>query len=316
MPKTIVRPYDDMDFLGFSFCGIHSSDLRIIRTSNGSRYNMPINGETKNETVTPDGLNVTYLFSSVTVQRTFSIAFAFDNLTEEYIRKIKDTFNPQKEGELIFDEEPYKAYTAKLNGNITLQVVPFYNGLERIFKGEGTIGFICYNPYGHTPKETKTVEINGTEKLVDGRYQAYYSDEFGDNPQWRDVANLIQDNENFTPGTNRGEIPSPFVFSLNDSENDRYVWKKNSQIVVGNLWIKLLEDDITELKWTSANGLVEGKTKNGQFRAINYTGISQGTLPIKKNWVYDNYIMCKDSDNKEIQGIKDKINLDYQFWYY
>ena len=45
------------------------------------------------------------------------------------------------------------------------------------------------------------------------------------------------------------------------------------------------------------------KTKNGQFRAINYTGISQYTP--NKSWVYDNYIMCKDPDNKEIQSIKE-----------
>ena len=48
--------YTDMDFIGFSFGGIHSNTLKIYRTSNSGRYNLPLNAQFKDSTISiPQG---------------------------------------------------------------------------------------------------------------------------------------------------------------------------------------------------------------------------------------------------------------------
>ena len=89
-------------------------------------------------------------------------------MTETQLRKVPQVFNGKDVGPLIFDEEPYKAYTVKLQSPIQLKYICFDkydlptkslydfsakdDGTgkvvqERIYKGEGTINFIAYKPY-------------------------------------------------------------------------------------------------------------------------------------------------------------------------
>jgi hypothetical protein len=50
--------------------------------------------------------------------------------------------------DLIFDEKPYKVYRAKVTGTATLKYLPFTEGnTNRLYKGEGTIQFTCYEPF-------------------------------------------------------------------------------------------------------------------------------------------------------------------------
>jgi phage-related protein len=77
-------------------------------------------------------------------------------------------FDTKNEGELSFYEEPYKIYDVKVSQPVDLKYIVFDNpaGGERIYKGTGTINFICYQPYAHTPKDIR----NGK----DGRFIQYY----------------------------------------------------------------------------------------------------------------------------------------------
>jgi hypothetical protein len=43
--------YNDMDFIGFTFGNTHSDNLKIIRVSNGDRYNLPLNAQIKDSKV-------------------------------------------------------------------------------------------------------------------------------------------------------------------------------------------------------------------------------------------------------------------------
>ena len=70
------------DFVGFSFGGVHSSTLGIIRTSEGSRYNQNLLPTIQEQTVQVPGGEGTYYFGSNYTQRQFSISIAFDSLTE------------------------------------------------------------------------------------------------------------------------------------------------------------------------------------------------------------------------------------------
>lgn len=78
-----MEKYDNMDFIGFSFRGVHSSTLNIVRTSNGNRYTTPINSTLKEETVSPGGMDGMYLFGVYVTDKSFTISFAFDNLTDD-----------------------------------------------------------------------------------------------------------------------------------------------------------------------------------------------------------------------------------------
>ena len=172
------------DFVGFSFDGIHSSELGILRVSEGDRYEETLHPEIEDITVDIPGLDGNYFFGSNFKTRSISISIAFDSMTELQFRKLRRLFGVKKNCELIFDERPYKVYMAKIESPIELNYVcfdePLYdeevfekegiydretgekrdlvrrtrkrdsNGnvvTQRIYKGEGNIEFICYYPF-------------------------------------------------------------------------------------------------------------------------------------------------------------------------
>jgi hypothetical protein len=55
---------------------------------------------------------------------------------------------------LIFDETPYKVYSAKVTGTATIKYIPFSEGeTNRVYKGEGSIQFTCYTPFARSYKK-------------------------------------------------------------------------------------------------------------------------------------------------------------------
>ena len=143
------------DYMGFTYGidpasgkPIHSSDLGIVRVSDGSRFNENLLPTMQDKTVPVPGGDGTYYFGSYFTQRQIPVSFAFDSLTEEQIAKIKRNFGDKKIHDLIFDEMPYKTYRAKVTGTATLKYIPFSEGeTNRLYRGEGTIQFTCYEPY-------------------------------------------------------------------------------------------------------------------------------------------------------------------------
>lgn len=204
------------DFTGFTFGGVHSSDLGIIRVSGGDRYDEQLHPEIKDRTAEVPGLNGDYYFGSDFGPRSFDIEIAFDSLTEEQFRKLRRVFGTKDIKRLIFDERPYKYYMAKLESPIELSYVCFDEpkkhidmsgdargvrwidethtedvideetgeptgeiieitervretiypyimdeGVQRIYKGEGKISFICHFPFA---KSVYKVLPNGEEE--------------------------------------------------------------------------------------------------------------------------------------------------------
>ena len=66
----------DGDFIGFSFDGVHSSDLGVLRVSDGSRYNEYLLPTSQDVTVQVPGGDGTYYFGSYYTSRPFSISIA------------------------------------------------------------------------------------------------------------------------------------------------------------------------------------------------------------------------------------------------
>lgn len=179
------------DYLGFSFDGHHSSSLNIVRVSDGDRYKEELFPELENNSLAIPGRDGEFYFGSNFKSKTISIDIAFDRMTEVNFRKMQRLFSVKKPCKLIFDEKPYKVYTAKIEEPIELEYICFdepysYEGEEqdgirvisregdtiirekitpiitdssrtqRIYKGEGTISFICFSPFAKS--QFKTLE--------------------------------------------------------------------------------------------------------------------------------------------------------------
>ena len=154
-------------FLGFTYNGRHSSELGIVRINTGNRAEMPLSPSFKDSTAEVPGGKGLYYFNTQIQQRQFTINFAFDDLDEEDVRELREWLNPLGQGELIFDEEPYKAYTVKPNTQPKLSYLVFDREITtenfklyepstvkssgRVYKGEGAIGLTAYYPYAKAP---------------------------------------------------------------------------------------------------------------------------------------------------------------------
>lgn len=140
--------WQDSDFIGFQFNGVHSNELHIFRVSNGDRYEDTIIPTFKDKTQEIAGGDGTLFWESFYTQKQITIPIAFDNMTESDYRRMRQVFNGKDTAELIFDETPYKYYMAKLQSPPQLKTICFTGkDGQRIYKGEGTLQFICYYPY-------------------------------------------------------------------------------------------------------------------------------------------------------------------------
>ena len=180
------------DFIGFSFGGVSSSKLGIVRVSDGSRYNENLLPTIQDKTVQVPGGDGTYYFGSYYTQRPFNISIAYDSLTEDQVREIKKTFGNKKPQKLIFDESPYKFYWAKCTGTSSLKFICFSDPQDgedlqkgRLYKGEGTLSFTCYDPFGYSVSRW----VKGINNLTDLN-------------AWREASGLLGD------GT---ELSNPWV---------------------------------------------------------------------------------------------------------
>ena len=149
------------DFIGFTFNGVHSSDMGIIRTSDGSRFNANLLPASTDKTVQIPGGDGTYYFGSNYTQRQIPISIATDELTETQFRQLKQWLGDKQIHPLVFDEAPYKTYMVKTSSIPTLKFICFDNitknngeiVVNRVYKGEGSLQFIAYFPFARCTKK-------------------------------------------------------------------------------------------------------------------------------------------------------------------
>ena len=113
------------DFIGFWIGDTHSSELGIVRTSDGSRFNENLLPAIQDKTVQVPGGDGFYYFGSYYTQRPFNIPIAFDNMSEAQFRRLKQIIGSKEMVQLVFDEAPYKYYSVKSTGSPTLKYVCF-----------------------------------------------------------------------------------------------------------------------------------------------------------------------------------------------
>lgn len=279
------------DFTGFTFGNKHSSELGITRVSNGSRYDENLLPTMQDKTVQVPGGDGTYYFGSFYTQKPFNIPIAFDSLTEEEIRTLREHFGNKNPQRLIFDEAPYKYYMAKVTGTPQIKTICFDEGGARIYKGEGTINFICYYPYAKSVFKTLG-EYN--DALYPNKNEWAATSGMRDNLTGYDVAgsqgiNLF----------NAGDIEADFKLYLTSLTS---IQLSNSKLICNGLTLK---SEDTYVCVNSKNNLIEGCDSN--------------YLPTGN--IYNKYIVGGDffkiplgESSLNIDGNSSKIEYDYIYY--
>lgn len=238
------------DYLGFTFDGIHSSKLGIVRTSDGNKYNENLTPTFSDITATAPGLDETYYFGSNFTQATTTIKFSFDNLTDTQIRKLKKLFSQKEPKDLIFDEVPYKVYSAKPQSVPTLSYLCFDDGEKRIYKGEGTITFVAYSPFARS--RFKYLDDYTLENIPEWKgnindseiYEQTEDENIDDTKDY-----YIQNNGQYEKITNptQEEIDNYYELVHEGIFNNKEEWKDSSGLVSSNSQIQYDSDDIEEI---------------------------------------------------------------------
>lgn len=274
----------DYDFLAFSFNGLHSwDDFKIIRVSDGDRYNTELGPQSQDKTAENPGGDGMYYFNTNHKQKVFNINFAFEEIDDVTIRNMKKWLSSKELGDLWFEEEPYKVYSAKVTGQPTLKYIPFdklENGTKkRIYRGEGSVQFTAYWPYAHTPDKicARTTDANdlteaGSE-IGNGKDFDKYSN-FRNKDEWKIVSGLYTTNSGECKGENLGDLLAPFKLIIPDSATI----KKSMYVRVGDLTIQL-EESVKGLQWDSKTGIVSGIISASARRPISVTGNTIGGIP-------------------------------------
>lgn len=210
------------DYIGFSFGGVHSSSLGIVRVSDGSRYTQNLLPSFSDRTATVAGKNGVYYFGTDYSQNQISLSIAFDCVEETQIKKMRQLFAPDGTlKELWFDELPYKSVMAKISAAPQLKYIAFEElhleqkddeTKKRIYKGEGTLQFVVYSPFAR------------------GRFK-YLNEakgnEITNKSEWTDAVKLLDEQGNYDGSGatvkvyNPGDMPTPckIYFSKDDFIN-------------------------------------------------------------------------------------------------
>ena len=98
-----------MDFTGFYFDNIHSSTYNLLRVSDGSRYSKNLLPDFENKEVDLVGRDEDLYESQKYKKTEQTIKVAFDKLTEQNFRDLKQWLGSKELKEFRFDEEPYKS---------------------------------------------------------------------------------------------------------------------------------------------------------------------------------------------------------------
>ena len=248
------------DFIGFTFNGVHSSDMGIIRTSDGSRFNESLLPTSTDKTVQIPGGDGTYYFGSNYTQRQIPISVATDELTETQFRQLKQWLGDKQIHPLVFDEAPYKTYMVKTSSIPTLKFICFDNItknnsemiVNRVYKGEGSLQFIAYFPFARCTK----------------KYLSEYTD--SNKEEWADASGLLS-----TQGSYDGTGVTINLYNPGDLETDFFAYYARTSLAeLSRIYIdsNILSfdfnsnDNVTDtyIRINSKANLIEGCDENFQ----------------------------------------------------
>lgn len=319
------------DFLGFSFDGIHCSQLGITHVSSSDRYDEDLFPEVKDKTIEIPNNHGEYYYGSTYGTRTFEIEIAYDSVTEAQFRNIRRLFGTRRVCELIFDERPYKVYYAKIESPIEMSYVCFdeeewvwesenhehyipgsidhkvYTGnVRRIYKGEGTINLICHQPFAHQLFKIKELYERAGED--EGNLVTTYTnvDEWIESSgilteqEWNEhhIDQVISAGAPYTyriPVYNPGDLNVGFCLYIPFSSVAHEI-ETDEDVVIpsGELVYTIKKDPVGEITVTgTANYTIEDKT-------ITFTNDTEFEIEATISYAYNTYtqeILPKDENS-------------------
>ena len=304
-----LRPVRYDDLTGFKFGDYHSSQFGLIRVSNGSRYNEYLLPTLKNTTTDVPGMEGTLYFGTQKTTRSFQVDMAFDSLTEEDIRDIREWLTGAHP--LIFDERPYIQYMCILNSTPQLKYLTFEENGERIYKGELSVNFVSYLPYGYS--------IDG-KKFIDDFFDENFE-------EWSNASHLAY--KNFYEGEtlhayDKFEGNNVYVYNGGDVEADYVLTCYYSS---GGVTAKISMNDVSyefSLRAKSANSThlelsVNSKLQYARCRDVNIadgviTGLSDYKIMLPSTEIFkipvgQSHITCTNIDT----SAPNTIDYKYRF---
>lgn len=254
------------DFLGFQLGNEHSYNVNVTRVSSNDRYNDALIPNFTDSTVWVQGAEGTYYFDTIETTRQFQVDFAFDNLSETELNRLRRMFGYKGLKRLIFDEKPDRYYMARPTQPPVLSYLPFSEGEDLVYKGEGSVQFIAYYPYARAVQPTV---ISGTS--VNNR---------GDKPAGLEItyaAAALQSGIGLSL-TQNGEtkIMTLAAITLPDSDNGILI-NSNTQLIEGmNGSVKtghLYNQYITSGDFIFVEPGVATLTSNPSYSSARYTTV-------------------------------------------
>ncbi len=321
------------NFTGFTYNGRHSSEFNLYSASDGIGYNNYLVPSMEDNTFTVNGVDGSFFVNSKFKTLSFNIKIAYDNVSENNMNDIKRWLGDKKEHKLIFDETPYKYYIAKVGQAVTFKSICFYNEGKRIYKGTGTIQFICNRGYGYSVSNNIRDLLTSSEiKIVDPNDPTItWGENYNNVSDWNGNFILPETAENNIVVTNSiasfqipkyGDRPYYIDFSAPARIDYIYTANSNSNIVdiigfkdsgldINNYIIRTdSEKQITKLYRKSGNtyiydSLYDRFINEGDYFKIDpYSNIDTFNIVFHKN---------KDGTNIVKDGTT--ITLNYKFIY-
>ena len=217
------------DFTGFSFGGVHSSDLGITRVSGGDRYEEKLHPEVSDRTAEVPGLDGVYYFGSEHRERAFDITLGFDSLTEEQFRRLRTIFSTKEVKELIFDERPYKKYMAKIESPVELSFVCFDEPRKVI--GAERKGIRITERTATTSSVISDVSEGLDVTLSESTYQSFFSSDGTNTFEYRDSVWYLVEEEAEVELSNYG-----IEVTINDPSVENIGFKVTNSTTNGVTW--------------------------------------------------------------------------------
>lgn len=271
------------DFIGFTFNGVHSSDLGIVRTSGGDRYEESLIPSSSLKTVDIPGGDGTYYFGMNYTQRPINLNIAYDSLTQEQINQLTSLFGTKKIVPLIFDEEPYKVYNVKVSGEPRLTYLCFDENNRRIYKGEGSIPLTCYSPFARSRYKYREQYTN--ENIPEWAPNESEGYDYNNLDEWIEASGIRYkgdyDSYNVSNGKiklwNGGQLPTDFNLYISFAKDSNIIpsffIELDSPTMTDQLYLlEITKEKETDkkIKINTKNNLIEGVDENNKITGSVY----------------------------------------------
>lgn len=229
--------YQNEPFADFTYGDHKASDYHLVRVSDGSRYNDNLLPNLTDKTAEIPGGDGMYYFNTYYKQRTIQVNVAFDAVTETDLRAIRLWLSGKQIRDLVFAERPNVHYRAKVTGTPSFKYIAFDEKTPHlsnntagagtaptdtsslIYKGEGSITFTCYEPFGLSEEQT---DSSSPSPSIGGEYPT---------PFTLTKSGAISANTTWTVG--EGSITFPDGVTLQTGETS-VIWNSRTGMVATN----------------------------------------------------------------------------------